>query len=104
MKFTVLERITLLGVLPASENYVTFKVIGNLKNELSFSDEEIKDFGMKVDGDQVTWNPLKVKEKDVEIGETLNEVITKELKKLDTEKKIDDKNASLYEKFVLSVK
>lgn len=104
MKLNVLERLTLMGILPQSENYATFKIVADLKTQLSFSEKEIKDFGVEFKGDQVSWNPLKIKEKDIEIGEALRGIIVVVLQKLDSDKKIDEKNISLYEKFVLSVK
>ena len=103
MKLNVLERITLMGILPASENYVTYKIITEFKAALSFSEEEIKDFEMVVEKDQVNWNPTKAREKEFVIGESLAKIISSALKKADEEKKIDDANASLYEKFVLTI-
>jgi hypothetical protein len=109
MKLDVLDRVTLLGILPPSEgNYVTFKVLTNLKAELSFSEKEIKDYEIvqkpvEVNGkteERIFWNNNKAKEKDIEIGEQANKIIQDALKKLDEAGKINEQNASLYEKFM----
>jgi len=103
LKLNVLERIILLGLLPKDENYLTFKLITQLKADLSFSDKEIKDWGITMleDG-RVTWK--KTGDKQIEIGETIETMIVEKLKTVEKEKKINDENVSLYEKFVVNRK
>ena len=103
LKLNVLERIILLGLLPKDENYLTFKLITQLKADLSFSDKEIKDWGITMleDG-RVTWK--KTGDKQIEIGETIETMIVEKLKTVEKEKKINDENVSLYEKFVVDRK
>jgi len=36
VKLNVLERITMIGLLPKEENYLTYKMITDLKMKLSF--------------------------------------------------------------------
>lgn len=104
MKLSVLERIVLMGILPQESNYVTHKIVTNLKMELSFSEKEIKDYKIVEKDGKMFWDDKLEKPKDVEFGEKAKEIITEELKKLDEQKKINDLNASLYERFVLTVK
>ena len=104
MEFTILERIVLMNVLPQEENYLTYKIIKDLKFELAPSEKETKEYEIVERDGRVFWNPQKEKPKRIEIGEKAREVISKALKKLDEEGKINDQNASLYEKFVLSIK
>jgi hypothetical protein len=104
MELKVLERIILLGILPKEANYVTLKIINDLKAELSFSEIELKDFEIKEKDGNVSWNPRKEKLKNIEFGEKANEVVCEALKKLDETKKINSENVSLYEKFVLTIK
>ena len=103
LKLNVLERIILLGLLPKDENYLTFKLITQLKSDLSFSDKEMKDWGITMleDG-RVTWK--KTGDKQIEIGETIETMIVEKLKTVEKEKKINDENVSLYEKFVVNRK
>ena len=103
LKLNVLERIILLGLLPKDENYLTFKLITQLKSDLSFSDKEMKDWGITMleDG-RVSWK--KTGDKQIEIGETIETMIVEKLKTVEKEKKINDENVSLYEKFVVNRK
>ena len=100
IKLNVLERVILLGLLPKDENYLTFKLITQLKADLSFSDEEIKKYEIKIleDG-RVSW--MRTGNKEIEIGETIEAMIVEKLKAVEKEKKINDENVSLYEKFVI---
>ena len=106
MKFTILERVTLIKILPINESYLTHKIIADFKNALYLSEKEIKDFEYK-EADlgegriHIVWNLEKAKEKEVDVGEGLKIIISNVLKKLDEEKKINEENASLYEKFIL---
>ena len=100
LKLDVLERVILLGLLPKDENYLTYKLITKLKSDLSFSDEEIKKYEIKIleDG-RVSW--MRTGNKEIEIGETIEAMIVEKLKAVEKEKKINDENVSLYEKFVI---
>jgi electron transfer flavoprotein alpha/beta subunit len=106
MKLTILERVTLIKILPINENYLTHKIVADFKNQLYLSEKEIKDYEYKEilleEGKvRLAWNPEKTKEKEVEVGEKLKEIVSGVLKKLDENKLINDDNASLYEKFIL---
>ena len=102
MKLTVLERMTLLGVLPQADNFITMKIVGDLRNELSLSEEELKKLKVVQDGDIMQWDDKidNKNPKDVPIGLKATEVIVDALKKLDKEKKIEQRHMSLYEKFI----
>jgi flagellar hook assembly protein FlgD len=103
MKLNVLERITLMGLLPQESSFVTFKILGDLKKELSFSEKELKDFKIEqkeFNGKtQVFWDTKKEKDKDVTIGEQAIIIVLASLKKVDEEGKVNDGNISLFEKF-----
>ena len=45
MKLTISERLMLLGVLPKEENFLSLKIIRDLKSALSFTEKETKKFG-----------------------------------------------------------
>ncbi len=104
MELSILERIILMGILPSEANYLTHKIIVNLKLELAPDEKETKEYEIVEKDGNVFWNPKKERAKKVEIGEKAHEIIHNALKKLDEEGKINDQNASLYEKFVLSMK
>ncbi len=104
MKLTVLERIQLSGILPRESNYVTFRILSDLKKDLSFSEKEMKDLKMeqkfKEDGTgQVFWDTKREKEKDIQIGEQALIIIRVALQKVDKEEKVNDGNITLFDKF-----
>jgi hypothetical protein len=98
MKLSVLDRVTLLGILPAEGNYLTFKIISDLKLRLSFSEEDIKNFNIRESDGRIFWD--KSEDKEVEIGEKAFEIVKESLKKLDEAGKINEHNAPLYERFM----
>ena len=102
MKLNTLERINLMGILPTETNYVTYKIVTNLKGELSFSEEEIKEGEIRFEENMVYFNPAKSKEKEIEIGEKATDIIIEALQNLDKENKINEGNISLYEKFIIN--
>ena len=106
MKLGISERINLLGILPTESNYVTLKIVADLKLELSFSEDEIKEYSIEShqEGEKVftIWDQSNEKEKDVSIGEKATDIIVDALKKLDSENKINEQTATLYEKFIIN--
>jgi len=101
MKLNVLERIILMGLLPKEENYLTFKIIMTLKGDLSFSEAEHKKimFTTLPDG-RVSWKNGAIA-KDIKIPDVILSMIKAKLEDLEKEKKINDDNFSLYEKFII---
>lgn len=105
MKLTVSERFVLLGILPPEGNFVTLRVIRELQKNLSFSEEEIKDYSIKIGFDKGTstakWDVVKGNvAKEVKIGEMATQLIVDQLKKLDKEKRLKPIMMTIYEKFV----
>ena len=98
MKLNVLERITLLQLLPTEGSYITFNILIDLKAKLAFNEKEIKEFKIEEKDGRVTWR--KSEEKEIVIGEKANEIVVEALKKLDDAGKINDQNIVLYEKFI----
>ena len=104
VKLNVLERIIMMNLLPKEENYLTFKLLLNLKSDLSFSDAEYKKCGMTplADG-RVSWKNGNII-KEIEIPDTVFAMIKAKLESLEKEKKINEENVSLYERFVIGKK
>lgn len=104
MQLNVLERITMMNLLPKEENYLNYKMITTLKGDLSFSEKEYKSAGIQAlpDG-RVSWKDGSVT-KEVEIPATVYAMIKVKLESFEKDKKINDENASLYERIVLDGK
>lgn len=55
LKLSVLERIKLLAVLPVEGSFLTLKIVRRLRDALSFSEAEHKDFGLRESGGMFLW-------------------------------------------------
>ena len=100
MKLDVRERLILLSVLPPEGDFITLKVVRKLKENLSFSEDEIKQYKFVQTENNVTWDNSIEQEKPIEIGTTAKKVIQEALKKLNDDKKLKDEHFTIYQKFV----
>lgn len=103
-KLTVGERINLGNLLPTKHDFITLKIIRDLQDQLSFTEDEIKKCNIRSEidnGRPVTrWDDAKYS-KEFQFGEVLNDIIVKQLKKLDEMKALPIDHMTLYEKFIL---
>lgn len=97
MKLNVLERVTLMGILPAEGNLVTFKILADLRKTLSFSEKEIKDFKIVQKEGRIFW--AKSADKEIPLGEQARIIINTALQKCDADGKVNEGNFSLFVKF-----
>lgn len=102
MKLMVMERILLLGILPNEGNFVTLKIVRKLREDLSFSEEEIKRLSIRQEDERILWNAAAEDPEGAEIpiGEKAADVVVEALKKLDREEKLTEQLLSVWEKFV----
>lgn len=100
MILNVTNRITLLGILPVQGDFLTLKIVRTLREELSFSEEEIKALNLQQrEGNQVTWDMTAEPNKDVQIGEKATDIVVAALKALDEKKQLTQQHYELYEAF-----
>ena len=95
MKLTVLERLILLRELPKEGNFATLRILRSLVSSLGLSEEEYKEFGVKQDGERITWNNNGDVETEIEIGEKATDIIVETLKELDDNKKLTEETLQL---------
>ena len=100
MKLKLIERLTILQILPHEGNFATLNIVRTLKETLAPTEEEFKKFEIIQDADQTKWNEKGKEELELKIGEKATDVIVEALEKLDKEKKITAFHLSIYEKFV----
>jgi len=101
MKFSVKDRLVLLGALPEAGDFVTLKVVQELRMDLGLSAEEIELIELKQDGTLTRWNIEKDPNKEFKLSKVARGIIETSLKKLDAEKKLTPDHLSLYERFVV---
>jgi hypothetical protein len=100
MKLNVLERALLLQLLPVKEDILILKIIHDLKNNLSLTEEEHKEFNILVDEDSITWNNKGNEEKEINIGEKATDICIDALKEANKNKILTEQHISLYDKFI----
>lgn len=98
MELSVIERLTLLNIIPKEGDYTTLKLVRKLREELSFSEEEHKLLNFHQEEGTLFWDE-DIK-KEVEIGEKATDVIVDAFKKLDKGKQLKMEQMGLYERFV----
>ena len=100
MKLNLFERITLLSVLPKEGDFVTLRIVKDLKSALSVSEKEFKEFEITQEGPNTKWNAKGSEEREIKVGEKATDIIIEALKQLDKEKKLTEQHFTVYEKFV----
>ena len=100
MTLTIKERLLLLSVLPREGDITTLRVVRQMREALSFSEEEHVKLGIVFEGDQVKWNPEVPQETDVAFGKKASEIAAKTLKKLSDDRTLHEDYLSLWDKFV----
>ena len=103
MILTVQERLTLLQVIPQQGNFATMKVLDELRMNLSYTEEQMKQWGIEANEEtkMISWEENG--EADIPIGEKATGIIVDALRKLDTEDKITEPAVSVYEKFIPTI-
>lgn len=97
VKLNVLERIKLLTILPIEGNLLEMRVLRDLKAKLFFSEEEIREFGLRTQGERYTWKKNESVEFEFTLGEM--DIIKKALRGLNERKKVTEELISLYDIF-----
>ena len=100
MDLQIGERLVLLDNLPREGDYTTLKIIRELREALSFTEEEHKTYNFRQEDSQILWDNDKGETKDISIGEKATDIIKDTLKELNDKKKLRDEHFSLYGKFM----
>ena len=97
------ERLQLLGILPNEGSIATLRIVRELREALSFGEEETAESGLKVEetGEAGTYNFSWEREltKDVPVGEVARKVIVDAFTQLDRQQKVPADLLPLYERF-----
>jgi len=91
-----------LSVLPQEGDYATLKILNNLKMSLSFTEQEIKDWGIVSDPEKKTTSWKENGEAEIALGEKATDLIVKAFRDGNANKRLTPNMMSAYEKFVLS--
>jgi hypothetical protein len=109
--FDVKTRLILLNILPKEGSITTLRLVRELRESLSFDEDENRALGVTFGPDPSTpgvsrmqWDPnAGVPNKVVEIGETMKGLLKSRLEELDKQSKLTDDFIPVYEMFVEGV-
>ena len=101
MKLAISERVALLSVLPKEGNITNLRIVQRMREELSFSEEELATHKLTNTDQGVSWDPGPTDPfKDVEIGEKATDVIVAALKQADSREQLTEAHIPIWDKFV----
>ncbi len=101
MQLTTIDRLVLLNILPREGSVTTVKIVRELREELSFSEEEHAALKfVKLDDGGMQWVAEAETEKGVSIGPRAHALIAETLERLDKEKKVTEEYLGVWDKFM----
>jgi hypothetical protein len=98
----VVDRIRLLQLLPKQGDFLTLRIVHDLRQSLSFTEEETVEFGLEVDAanERVRWNQQAMRDVEIPIGPRATSIIVTALTALDKKAELTEDQLTLYERFV----
>jgi len=100
---TVSERMALLSILPREKGIVTLRIVRQLREDLSFSEEEIHTLELREEGGRTLWRADKAEPKEVSVGEKATDVVVAALREADREERLVEAHIPLWDRFVEKV-
>ena len=102
VKLNMYDRMVVETILPKEANFVTLKILNDLRMELSPTAEELKAINIRQnpEGTGIIGDWDKVQEKEIVFYELAEKAVVDALKKLDSESKLLAEHLSIYQKFV----
>ena len=98
MLLTVPERILLLNSLPPAEgNAVFLRSVRKLRKDLSFTDEELKDWSVRALPTGFAWDEAKATAVEIEISGTALGYVKRCLGNAEVAGKLDERMLGIYE-------
>ena len=100
MTLTIMERMLALGVLPEKGNLAQMRMHNGLIAKIGLSPEEISEYEVTQEGDQMKWRQDIPQEKEIELKPAEIVFIADALKKKDKDGELVPQHMTLYDKMV----
>lgn len=98
---SVTERLALLSLLPSQGDATTLKIVRQLREDLSFTEDEHEQYGIVVKDGKCTWDAAASSDgKDIAIGRKAREIIVAVLEDKDKRKQLEDGHLCVWDRFV----
>ena len=101
MDLTIMERLTLLSVLPETGNLATLLIVRSLRENLSFSEEELIEYSVQFgDNGRVEWSEEYTETvKAIPMGAAARKAAVDALMALDEKEEVGLQHLPLFDKF-----
>ena len=100
---SVINRFVLESILPKENNFITMRLVKNIKDKLELTDKEREKYKIIIlPNGLVNFQDKEIikETKKIRIDDILVGIIKEELKKLDEQKKISQEIIEIYEMFI----
>ncbi len=100
MKLNIIERLTIMQILPQQGNSKTLKLVKDFQGIIGLSQEELKKYEVvQKEAGRITWNVEKEESKEITIDKPLMDIIVKQFEKLNNEERLPMEYLEVYNKF-----
>lgn len=98
VELSVQDRLILMGLLPGENDFVTLRIVRDLKNDLGFSEAEVAICQFRQEGSMIVWDKTAngVK-KLVTLGDKALEIVRGSLEHLSTNRQATEPHLQLWE-------
>jgi hypothetical protein len=100
VNLSVAERLVLLPVLPEQGNLLTIRIVREMREDLSFTEEEMKSLAIRENKGQVVWNVDGEARTDFVFKAQAKKIVLDALKDKDEKGEVTATMISLFDKFV----
>jgi hypothetical protein len=102
MKLSLAERLLVKELLPKEDDWAGVKEIRKAREILSFTPEEMEKYGIVQEGQMIKWSvDGNSYESDLPMSEWITTQIQEVLRKKNKEKKLSERDISVYQKFIV---
>ena len=98
-KLSVHERLLLLGILPQEGDLTTIRLVRELREDLSFTEEEHTALEFQYQDNSIHWKDDVAKDKEIDIGPRAADVVRSALQELDKGGKLREVHLPLVDMF-----
>ena len=100
MELSVKQRVVLVGTLAGvTANLTELRILREVKEALSFSEEEPTALQIREDGKRLVWNEKADEPKEIEIGDVAQRLIVRRLKELNRQGQLADDHLDIIDLF-----
>lgn len=100
MTLGVKERILLFGLLPATGDITSLRILRQLREQIALSEEENQRLNIRQSGSTFQWDPAGDQPKEIEIGPKAHSIIAGALKSLSDSGQLTIDHIDLYDRFI----